>query len=158
MRFRMRVSWSSHGFPMRVSKRSAYFNLWVELSFVPSWIGFEDVPIHLFNKGILFSTARTIGQHFKLVEATTNMTRPSVARVCVELDLLTPFPQRIWIGIGSNRGFWQNVLYEDLPSYCSHYLRLGHAAKNCKRMEYNHKEENKQLLSSPVGTETFVLF
>ena len=57
--------------------------------------------------------------------------RPSIVRVCIEIDLLQKFPSRIWIGCG-NSGFWQQVSYENVPKYCTVCLKLGHGHSECK--------------------------
>lgn len=59
-----------------------------------------------FVKHILFSIAQLIGKPITLDMATANLTRPSVARVCIE--------------IGS------------LPRYCSSFFRQGHDHEHCK--------------------------
>lgn len=40
--------------------------------------------------------------------------RPSIIRVCVEVDVLKSITKRVWIGCG-NSGFWQDVLVKDKP-------------------------------------------
>lgn len=42
---------------------------------------------------------------------TTSLTRPIVARLCIEMDLLKKFPNHVGIRNGS-KGFWQPVNYE----------------------------------------------
>jgi hypothetical protein len=54
---------------------------------------------------MLFLLAFAIGKPVKLDDAMDNLTRPSVARVCVELNLLQHNPTRICIGIGEE-GFY----------------------------------------------------
>lgn len=39
-----------------------------------------------------------------------NLTRPSVARVCVLVDLLKDMPNCIWLGMGKF-GCWQRIIY-----------------------------------------------
>ena len=39
-----------------------------------------------------------------------NLSRPSVVRVCVEVDLLHSLPSRVWFGTeNSNERFWQSL-------------------------------------------------
>ena len=63
--------------------------------------------------------------------ATASGVRQSVARVCVEIDLLQPLPSRIWIGNGEHSGFWQQLVPERLPQYCDHCFRQGHDRDTC---------------------------
>ncbi|KAL0361239.1 UNVERIFIED_CONTAM: hypothetical protein Sradi_3808400 [Sesamum radiatum] len=80
-------------------KLSAYlkFALWspefnpnIESSIAPVWIQFLELPVHLFQKKVLFGIISLIGSPLELDEATANGLRPSVARVCVEIDLMKP--------------------------------------------------------------------
>lgn len=101
---------------------------------IRAWIGFEGFPIHLFNKASFFSIANLVGKPIKIDEPTTNLSRASVARSFVEMDLLKELPARIWIGTGVGKGFWHSTLYEDLPPYYSRCKKVGHDSSNCKKM------------------------
>lgn len=106
IRLWLKGSWSLQGYLMRVFKWSVDFQLSAEPSVIPGWIALEGLPIHLFNKGSMFSIANLIGKPMKIDEPAANLSRPSVARICVEMDLLKELPSRIWIGIGVGKGFW----------------------------------------------------
>ncbi|KAI5677247.1 hypothetical protein M9H77_08197 [Catharanthus roseus] len=131
IRLWLKGSWSLQGYLMRVFKWSVDFQLSAEPSVIPGWIALEGLPIHLFNKGSMFSIANLIGKPMKIDEPAANLSRPSVARICVEMDLLKELPSRIWIGIG------------DLPPYCSYCKKIGHDAS----------EYQKLLLSKSLGRE-----
>lgn len=60
-----------------------------------------------------------------------NLTRPSVARVCVLVDLLKDMPNRIWLGMGKF-GRWQRIIYENPPKSCSFCRMRGHSLDECK--------------------------
>lgn len=60
------------------------------------------------------------------------LSRPSVARVCVEVDLLKDLPKRIWLGVDDS-GFFQRVTYEDLPNYCTQCCKIGHSVQQCRK-------------------------
>ncbi|KAG6474242.1 hypothetical protein ZIOFF_068167 [Zingiber officinale] len=51
-------------------------------------LGLSNLPINMFNKNSLFSTARIVGKPIKLDEAMADGSRLFMARVCVEIDLL----------------------------------------------------------------------
>lgn len=74
--------------------------------------------------------ASLIGRPLKVDAATQNLSRPSGARICVEVDLLKNLPNRLWIGQGDSV-FWQPVVYENLPSYCPDCSRVGHPSGEC---------------------------
>lgn len=117
---------------MRVLKWTPMFHVEQEPPIAPVWVSFERLPFFMFSKGPLFSIARLIGKPLKLDAATESLARPSVARVCIELDLLKPLPRRIFIGQGE-AGFWQAVEYDNLPSYCSGCSRFGHKDGDCSQ-------------------------
>ncbi|KAL0367745.1 UNVERIFIED_CONTAM: hypothetical protein Sradi_3664600 [Sesamum radiatum] len=119
------------GFPMRIFKWSPEFNPKIESSVVPVWIRFPELPFHLFQKKALFGIASLIGSPLKIDEATADGIRPSVARVCVEIDLMNPHPTSIWVGT-EGRYYAQTVTYERLPKYCSHCRHLGHGMEQCR--------------------------
>lgn len=70
----------------------------------------------------------------KIDEPTANLSRPSIARICVEVDLLKDLLIKIWIGTGVGKGFWQSVLCENLPPYCSYCKKIGHGTFNFKKL------------------------
>ncbi|KAG6534066.1 hypothetical protein ZIOFF_007947 [Zingiber officinale] len=95
----IRGVWFIGGVPLRIFKWTPYFSYTAESSVVPVWIRFPDLPIHMFSKATLFSAASIIGKPIKIDEATADCSRLSVARVCVEIDLVKPKIEDFWIGI-----------------------------------------------------------
>ena len=67
----------------------------MESSIAPVWVNFHQLPVHLFTQSSLFSFAGLVGSPMKMDAATAILARPSVARVCVEMDLLKKFPSRV---------------------------------------------------------------
>lgn len=126
----MRGSWSFKKHVMKVLKWTPDFTSDHEPPVAPIWVSFNHLPIHLFQQGPLLSVASLIGRPLKIDAAIRSLARPSVARVCIEVNLLHPLPKRIWIGQGAS-GFWQPIAYEKLPSYCSLCSRIGHADSDC---------------------------
>lgn len=92
------------------------FQLHVVPSVILVWIGLEGLAFYLFNKSSLFSIAGLVGKPTKLDELTVNFSRPSVPRICVEIDLLQALPSHVWIGTGGTAPFWQHISYEELPA------------------------------------------
>ncbi|CAI9112627.1 OLC1v1013097C1 [Oldenlandia corymbosa var. corymbosa] len=60
------------------------------------------------------------------------MTRPSVARFCVEADLTKEFPKFVRIG-KKGRKHEQHFTYEHIPSYRSKCSKIGHKKEECKK-------------------------
>ncbi|KAL0454988.1 UNVERIFIED_CONTAM: hypothetical protein Slati_0838000 [Sesamum latifolium] len=113
------------GFLMRIFKWTHDFNPRIESSIAPVWIRLPKLPLHLFYKKPLFGIVSLIGSPLKLDEATTDGFKPSVARVCVEIDLMKPRSEKLWIRT-DNKYFAHQVTYERCPKYCSKCLHLGH--------------------------------
>lgn len=120
---------------MRIFKWTPDFRVHAESSIAPIWVSFPHLPVHFFSKESLFSIGSTLGKPMRRDAATANLTRPSVARVCMEMDLLKKFPHRIWLECGVN-GFWQPVTYEKVPKYCTNCLKQGHDLEECKVDEF----------------------
>ncbi|KAL9448768.1 hypothetical protein AB3S75_016132 [Citrus x aurantiifolia] len=116
---------------MRVFKWSTDFRCSAESPIVPVWVSLPHLPVHfLFCKAALYSIAAAIGTPLRVDNATASGTRPSVARILVEYDISQPLLPRIWIGEGDS-GFWQDVLFEKVPAYCSACRHLGHSSESC---------------------------
>lgn len=74
-----------------------------------------------------------IGTPLIIDMATVDLFRPSLAKVCVQIDLLKRFAFTNWFECGDSiLGFWQNIGYERLSKYCKHCMRLGHDVHSCK--------------------------
>ncbi|CAH9068787.1 unnamed protein product [Cuscuta epithymum] len=131
-RFWLRKTWFFSGFEIRVSKWTPDFMPNTDSPITPVWISLDSLPIHLFEKSALFSIASLIGKPVKIDVSTLRLSRPSMARICVELDVSVNLPSKIWIGNGSN-GFFQNVTYEEVPLFCNGCKTFGHSLKNCKK-------------------------
>ncbi|KAL3524665.1 hypothetical protein ACH5RR_013037 [Cinchona calisaya] len=101
---------------------------------MPMWISFDQLPLCLFRKSSLFSFAKAVGTPLKIDIATATMSRPSVVRVCVEVDVSKPLPLRVRIKL-ERMGRWQPTTYENLPAYytkCSRQVRNKSTQKDSK--------------------------
>ncbi|KAL2505564.1 Uncharacterized protein Adt_21185 [Abeliophyllum distichum] len=79
------------------------------------------------SKGVIFALAKIVDIPLHIDEATADLLRPSEARVCVEVNLEHKLPERIWIDRGDGRSFWQTVVYEKPPLFCSKCRHMGHS-------------------------------
>lgn len=93
----------------------------------------ESFPF--FGKEAIFSLARAVGKPLQVDMATKNQTRPSCARVKVEVDLLQEFPKRIKIGVRQNgvdiAEKWIPIKYDYIPKYCTICMIQGHNEHQC---------------------------
>ncbi|KAH0709038.1 hypothetical protein KY284_010465 [Solanum tuberosum] len=79
--------------------------------------------------------AAAVGRSLQVDLATQNKTRPSCARVKVEVDLLEEFPIRINIGMRKKTGEimekWVTIKYDYVPKYCKTCKLQGHNENDC---------------------------
>ncbi|XP_027118705.1 uncharacterized protein [Coffea arabica] len=99
--------WQLGRFPMRVFRWTRDFHVQKESSLAPVWVTLPALPVHFFDKHSLFSILSPVGKPLFLDAATAAGTRPSVARVCVEVDLVKPICSRVWVAVEGETGFWQ---------------------------------------------------
>ncbi|KAL3522787.1 hypothetical protein ACH5RR_015621 [Cinchona calisaya] len=101
------------------------------------------------NGTALFSTPQLIYLPLKIDTFTATINRPNVATVCVR--------------VGEDEdGFRQYVEYENLPSYCSHCLRVGHSKSESLATNSNGKKpppdgENHEKDEIPSYSEVRIL-
>ncbi|KAK4389820.1 hypothetical protein Sango_2319000 [Sesamum angolense] len=106
--------WFVDGFPMRVFKWTPTFNPLQESPIVPVWVRLPELPIQFFDWEALFSIARLLGTPLRIDVSTATLARLSVARVCVEINLLEPLQTEIGLGFGTeNRGPLRPVERDD---------------------------------------------
>ncbi|KAG5594364.1 hypothetical protein H5410_035596 [Solanum commersonii] len=69
--------------------------------------------------------------------ATKGRTRLSMAKVRVEIDLLKPQHESVYVVLihenSLQTGFMQKLEYEGIPKYYKHCKKLGHTT-NCRRV------------------------
>lgn len=84
---------------MKVLKWTSDFSVKEAPPIVLVWISLDQLPVFLYAHGPLFLIACIMGSPLKIDPTTLALYRPSVARICVEVDLRNPLPSRIWIGL-----------------------------------------------------------
>ncbi|WMV24352.1 hypothetical protein MTR67_017737 [Solanum verrucosum] len=90
----------------------------------------------MFAREALFSLASAVGTSLQVDKATTGKSRPSVARVKVEVNLLLSLPDRVRMffkdeKIGVVKEVLQKIVYDKLPSYCTTCKHQGHKEEEC---------------------------
>lgn len=136
------------GFSLRLFKWSPDFDSKAESSIVPVWIGLPELPLHLFHKQALFEIASLIGKPLKVDEPTADQTRPSIARICVEVDLKAKRIEEIAI-LCDDIILNQRILYERVPEYCLTCCHLGHSDEAC----YNNGNPKPPLKQAKENTK-----
>ncbi|PKU71121.1 hypothetical protein MA16_Dca020781 [Dendrobium catenatum] len=79
-------------------------------------------------------------------QATDLVSRASVARVLVELDISKTYPTKIWLGYELN-GYFQKVEFEKLLIFCSHCKMHGHSLSECFKL-HPHLKKDKEIVRS----------
>ncbi|KAL0334478.1 UNVERIFIED_CONTAM: hypothetical protein Sradi_4659700 [Sesamum radiatum] len=115
---------------MRVFKWSPTFTPENESSITPIWVSFPELPAHLFRKDALFAIANNIGTPLQIADSTFYQYNLANARVCVEIDLLKPLLKEIDLKI-CGATIVQNIVYEQIPNYCSLCKHVGHRDAEC---------------------------
>lgn len=105
--------WYIDSFPMRVFRWTPE----IESPIVPVWVSLPSLPLFMFNKQCLFSIGSSIESPMTCDQPTAEISRTSVARICVQVNLLKKIPSRIWLECGDLPGFWQSIEVERLPKY-----------------------------------------
>ncbi|KAH0726124.1 hypothetical protein KY284_001989 [Solanum tuberosum] len=108
-----------------------------ETSRALAWLSLPGLPISLFTRKSLLSIALAAGRPIAIDKATQVRSRPSTARVKVELDLLDKHPKRIKLQYLDEESskileHFQEIVYDNLPLYRTNCKHQGHAEINCR--------------------------
>ncbi|KAK4355058.1 hypothetical protein RND71_024029 [Anisodus tanguticus] len=123
--------------PMRTFKWEPWFNAEEESTIAHTWISFPGLAPNFYNEPHLFSFAAAVGKPLAIDVATKNKSRPSCARVKVEIDLLKEHPSKFQIRVGGGEkatSKWYPYRYDFLPKYCTHCKLQGHDVNGCWKM------------------------
>ncbi|CAI0400457.1 unnamed protein product [Linum tenue] len=96
---------------------------------VTAWVQFPRLPIQFYNREVFFPLGNLLGRTIKLDYHTENGVRGKFARIAIELDLTKPLRPRIRLD-----GFWQKVVYENLPNACFECGIIGHTDSSCPQL------------------------
>ncbi|KAK4384684.1 hypothetical protein Sango_3036000 [Sesamum angolense] len=136
----LRGEWIFDSFHMRVFKWTPDFDPQIESPIALVWIRLPALPVHLFEKNALFTLATKIGKPLRMDEPTADLSRPDLARVCIEIDVTSPKVQAVHLQI-EGKTYMQQVIYENCPPYCTSCNHLGHEIANCIVTHNNEKRQ-----------------
>ncbi|CAN1217695.1 hypothetical protein LINPERPRIM_LOCUS1093 [Linum perenne] len=86
-----------------------------------AWVCFPHLPIHFYHAQVLTSLGNLVGRTIKIDFNTQRAERGKFARMAIELDLSNPIPPVVLLD-----GVPQLVEYENLPTLCFNFDRVGH--------------------------------
>ncbi|KAH0711972.1 hypothetical protein KY289_007931 [Solanum tuberosum] len=145
------ITQNNWSYPMRTLKWDPLFNPETETTTSIAWISFPSLPPIFFGTNVVFSLAAAMGKPLQVDMATKNQTRPSCARVKVEVDLLREFLKRIKIGMRmQNKEIvekWIIIKYDYVPKYCQTCMIQGHNEEQCYVVHpelHPYKEKSQQ--------------
>ncbi|KAH0692908.1 hypothetical protein KY290_021060 [Solanum tuberosum] len=143
---------------IRLDQQEDFIGAIEETTQALAWISFPDLKPTYFVKESIFSLATTVGKPLQLDMATINKTRPSCARVKVQVDLMSEFPRFIEMDIMNedtkvSRIEQVKIQYDFLPKYCTHCKVQGHVEEDCKHLHPELRTENGGGTGQPKGDE-----
>ncbi|KAH0669080.1 hypothetical protein KY289_023573 [Solanum tuberosum] len=135
-------------YPMRTLKWEPMFDPEEETSTAMALISFPSLPPNFFVKEAVFSLAAAVGKPLQVDLATRNQTRPSYARVKVDVGLLREFPKKINVGMRKQSGEitekWITIRYDHVPKYCKNCKIQGHDEEQCYVLHTNLYPKEKE--------------
>ncbi|CAE5959436.1 unnamed protein product [Arabidopsis arenosa] len=114
-----------------------------DLSAMPLWVDFKNVPGYMFSRKGLRFLADITGNYVKLHPNTERCTRLDMARVLVQVDLGKQLTEEICLEDKSGSTHSVSVSYPWLPPRCSDCFGWGHQVNECVK-------KNKSAVSQPV--------
>ncbi|KAJ6981093.1 hypothetical protein NC653_024473 [Populus alba x Populus x berolinensis] len=117
---------------LRIMPAFFYFQF-TELSSMPTWVRFPNLPLRCWNNICLSKIASMIGKPIKCDDPTALMTRVSYARILIEVDLLSILPSSVNVILPNGIALQQHIVYESLPRFCRQCKSLGHSTLICSK-------------------------
>ncbi|KAG5595367.1 hypothetical protein H5410_036599 [Solanum commersonii] len=111
----------------------ARFQINEETTKALAWISFPNLLPTYFVKECLYSLASTVEEPVQIDLATINRTKPSCARVKVQVDLK-----------GKVRSEKVHIRYDYLPKYCYECKVQGHDNHECRNLNKYEGESNQE--------------
>ncbi|KAG5570406.1 hypothetical protein H5410_060172 [Solanum commersonii] len=128
---------------MKIMKWSTTFKPNSDHSLAPVWVNLPDLKWHLFEWDAICRILEPIGTPLLLDKATLTKTRPTIAKVKVEIDLTKPLIDEVILEITNRDGLTeminQRIKYETIPAFYSHCKMQGHKDENCRKLHPNRR-------------------
>jgi len=123
-----------YGRPLILCPMSEYFDFSSsEMSQVPVWIKFPNLPLKCWTPRCLSKLASVLGMPLQCDKLTATKERVSYAHMLVEIDLLADLRSSINVTLPNGNTLIQRVIYETLSKFCKHCKVLGHSTRACSK-------------------------
>ncbi|XP_019235905.1 PREDICTED: uncharacterized protein LOC109216224 [Nicotiana attenuata] len=134
---------------MWLQKRWPDFKPEEYLPVAPAWVLLPALPYHMHDWHYIKQLLSFVGSPLALDVATMGITRPSMAKIRVEVDLLKPLPQSVFVGQEFDdsplKGYTQKLEYEGhVPKYGKYCQKVGHYIVNCRSLEKEKAAQEKE--------------
>lgn len=124
---------------MWLQKWSPNFKPEEDLLIALVWVLLPKLPFHMHTWHYVKQIVSSVGTPLEMDAVTRGKTRPSMAKVRVEIDLLKPQPDSVYVGLIHENvpqtSFMQKLEYEGIPKYCKHCRKLRHMLADCRVLE-----------------------
>ena len=104
----------------------------IQLSSIPIWVRFYNIPLEYWTSTCLGHIASTIGIPLHLDPLTENQTKLSFARICIEVGVDCEFPKSVLLDRGNGSYSTIRIEYPWVPQRCSECKLFGHNLLNCE--------------------------
>ena len=104
----------------------------IQLSSIPIWVRFYNIPMEYWTSTCLGHIASTVGIPLHLDPLTENQTKLSFARICIEVGVDCVFPKSVLLDRGNGNYSTIRIKYPWAPKCCSECKLFGHNLANCQ--------------------------
>ena len=139
--------WVMNAGPWHLAGRPFILRAWkpgmdmlnIQLSSIPIWVRFYNIPLEYWTSTCLGHIASTIGIPLHLDPLTENKSKLSFARIFIEVGVDCEFPKSVLLDRGNGSYSTIRIEYPWAPQCCSKCNLFGHNLANCqaKKMPSN---------------------
>ncbi|KAF6148562.1 hypothetical protein GIB67_042521 [Kingdonia uniflora] len=121
----------------------------IEMKSIPTWVMLQDLPDQFWNPDGIGRVASALGLPLFLDKATEQRRRGrSFARVCIEMEVDSKFPNSITVEMDGVYNIEIQVAYNWIPPSCEGCKIFGHNSQNCPIRKVEEFEK-----AAPVKTQ-----
>lgn len=128
--FPVRKIWHTY---FRLFRWERGYNPKKEIPKTTKWIRLPNLPIELFDRSFIKAIVSSFASFLDIDTRTKDLTALVYARACVELDVTTPIPAKVWINLPEDRGYYQDIIVEGSLAYCLKCRTHGHDVSSCRK-------------------------